>query len=70
MIDFEKKKIYEPYLTGKITLDGLDDIKQKKLTVAKFSNNNQRIERLVNETSRACARVAGWEGRDGKGEGC
>ena len=65
MIDFEKEKIYEPNLTAEITLDGLQEIKQKKLTVAKFSNNNQGIERLVKQTSRACARVVGWDSRDG-----
>ena len=65
MLDFEKEDIYEPNLTAEITLDGLQEIKQKKLTVAKFSNNNQGIERLVKETSRGCARVVGWESRDG-----
>ena len=65
MIDFDKEVTYEPNLTADLTLDDLEKIKLEKLSVKKFSNNNQGVERLVKQTSRACERVVGWARRDG-----
>ena len=65
MIDFKKVTMYEPNLTADMTLADLENIKVEKLVVKKFSNNNQGVERLVKQTSRACQRVVGWERRDG-----
>ena len=65
MIDFKKVTMYEPNLTADLTLADLENIKVEKLVVKKFSNNNQGVERLVKQTSRACQRVVGWERRDG-----
>ena len=65
MIDFDKEVIYEPNLTADLTLEDLDKIKLEKLSVKKFSNNNQGVERLLKQTSRACERVVGWARRDG-----
>ena len=65
MIDFDKEVIYEPNLTADLTLDDIEKIKLEKLSVKKFSNNNQGVERLVKQTSRACERVVGWARRDG-----
>ena len=65
MIDFDKEVVYEPNLTADLTMADLEQIKDEKLIVKKFSNNNQGIERLVKQTSRACQRVSGWARRDG-----
>ena len=65
MIDFEEETVYEPNLTADLTLGDLDKIKVEKLVVKKFSNNNQSVEKLVKETSRACGKVVGWARRDG-----
>ena len=64
MIDFKKEIIYEPNLTADLTISELENIKLEKLSVKKFSNNNQGIERLVKQTSRACQMVVGWDRRD------
>ena len=65
MIDFDKEVMYEPIFTTGLTREEIEKIKMEKLIVRKFSNNNQGIERLVKQTSRACEKVVGWAGRDG-----
>ena len=65
MIDFEKETVFEPNLTADLSIEDLENIKVERLSVEKFSNNNQGVERLVKETSRACERVVGWASRDG-----
>ena len=65
MIDFDQEVVYEPNLTADLTVAELHNIKLEKLIVKKFSNNNQGVERLVKQTSRACQRVVGWARRDG-----
>lgn len=65
MIDWKIEKIYEPVITVKMGKAELLALKDSPLTLPRYPSNTQSVERLVAQTSRAAAAVAGFHARDG-----
>ena len=65
MIDWKLEKIYEPVLTTNLTRAEIKCIVNTPLVVPSYPAHTQSVERLVKQTSRASASVAGYNSRDG-----
>ena len=65
MIDWKKETMYEPAITTSLTAAELNNLKLSPLVLPKYPAHTQSVERLVRQTSRAAAHVAGYSARDG-----
>jgi hypothetical protein len=65
MIDWKKEALYEPAITTSLTATELRDLKSAPLMLPRYPAHTQSVERLVKQTSRAAAHVAGYAARDG-----
>ena len=65
MINWKKETLYEPALTTALTASELRNLKLASLLLHRYPAHTQSVERLVKQTSRAAAHVAGYPARDG-----
>ena len=65
IIDWKKEALYEPAVTTSLTALELRDLMLVSLMLTRYSAHTLSVERLVKQTSKAAAHVAGYAARDG-----